>query len=104
MSDHFVWSERLGIYIPYLTMGWEQYNYCDQIGIIEEWEFVRGSIPDRIMVFEHVINEKQAELNDEENFERSCLLTYEIAEYASRINELQIWYRMNQELESRQHS
>nr|WP_232242935.1 hypothetical protein [Paenibacillus sp. GSMTC-2017] len=85
-------------------MAWEQYDHCVQTAIIERWELIRGSIPERIIELERFINRKQTELNDEENFERSCLLTYEIAEYASRINELHIWYRMNQELESRRHS
>ncbi|MFD0586664.1 hypothetical protein ACFQZE_01515 [Paenibacillus sp. GCM10027627] len=105
MADyHFVWSERLGIHLPSLKLEWDTYGFEEQSLILERWEMIRGGIPDVIMKLEQTINIKQSDLNEEDNFERSCLLTYEIAEYASRINELQIWYRMNQELESRRHS
>jgi hypothetical protein len=44
---------------------------------------------------EGTINVKQAALRDELNFKRSCELNSEIAELASIINDLQIWYRIN---------
>lgn len=99
----FVWNERLRIHLPELELDWEHYSREDQSVMIERWELIRGTIPDLIMELERSIIGKQAELNTEDNFERSCLLNYEIAEYGSRINDLQIWYRMNQELESRRH-
>ena len=105
MADYgFVWNERLLIHLPSLERNWEEYTRAEQALLIERWELIRGRIPDLILRLEQIINGKQAELNEEENFERSCVLNYEIAECASRINDLQIWYRMNQELESRRHS
>lgn len=56
------------------------------------------------MEFERIINHKQNELYEEDDFEESCRINAEIAEYASRINDLHIWYRTNQELDSRRHS
>ncbi|MDQ8736252.1 hypothetical protein [Paenibacillus sp. LHD-38] len=100
----FDWNERLRIRIPVLEMEWEQYAANVQLAIVEQWEIIRGTIPDRVMEFEQLINKKQAELFEEECFEQSCILNYEIADYASRINDLHIWYRIDQQLESRRHS
>ncbi|WP_139994227.1 MULTISPECIES: hypothetical protein [Paenibacillus] len=100
----FDWNERLRIRIPVLEMEWEQYKAVDQLAIIEQWELIRGTIPDRVMEFERDIHVKQAQLFEEDSFEQSCILNYEIADYASRINDLHIWYRIDQQLESRRHS
>ncbi|REK77480.1 hypothetical protein [Paenibacillus paeoniae] len=101
---NFVWNDRLRIHLPSLEKEWNQYSEEEQSHMIERWELIRGRIPDLIMELEHTINGKQSELYEEEDFKRSCVLNYEIAEQASRINDLLIWYRMNQELESRRHS
>jgi hypothetical protein len=100
----FDWDERLRIRIPVLGVEWEQYEPSEQLAIVEQWEIIRGTIPDRVMEFEQLINVKQAQLFEEESFEQSCILNYDIADYASRINDLHIWYRIDQELESRRHS
>ncbi|MFC4778614.1 hypothetical protein ACFO9Q_17610 [Paenibacillus sp. GCM10023252] len=103
-SYHFAWNERLRISIPVLDSEWDRYSMADRQNIIEQWESIRGTIPNHVMAFERIINLKLAELSEEDNFERSCLINAEIAEYASRINDLHIWYRMNQEVESRLHA
>ncbi|NIK67428.1 hypothetical protein [Paenibacillus sp. BK720] len=100
----FEWNERLLIALPVLEADWEQYSSAVQSDIVERWELIRGTIPDRVMEFERVINRMQSQLYEEENFEESCRLNAEIAEYASRINDLHIWYRTNQELDSRRHT
>ncbi|MFB5663604.1 hypothetical protein [Alteribacillus sp. HJP-4] len=84
---------RLGILLPALEMAWHEYEPADQYAILEKWECIRGRIPDRIAEIEEKINTKQARLNIEENFETSCRLNSEIAELASIINDLWIWYR-----------
>ncbi len=53
-------------------------------------------IPDRIKELEHYINAKQHHLNNEEDFEISCKLNSEIADLASIINDLWLWYRLTQ--------
>lgn len=100
----FDWNDRLRISLPVLERDWGQYEASEQMKIIEQWETIRGTIPDRVMEFERMINGMQAQLFEETDFETSCMLNFEIAEYASRINELHIWYRIDQELESRRHS
>ncbi|GLX69269.1 hypothetical protein [Paenibacillus glycanilyticus] len=100
----FEWNERLRLALPVLEADWEQYSALEQSDIVEQWELIRGTIPDRVMEFERIINRKQEELFEEDNFEESCRLNTEIAEYASRINDLLIWYRTNQELDSRRHT
>lgn len=91
-------DKRLGIALPYLELDWNHYDKAIQQSILLEWEKIRGKIPDRIKDLETSINNKQAMLNDESNFERSCELNAEIAELASIINDLWLWYRMNQHL------
>lgn len=100
----FDWNDRLCIHVPVLLQDWESYSATEQAAMIGEWEMIRGSIPEQIIAFEKIINKKQGELFEEESFEKCCHLNFEIADYASRINDLHIWYRMNQELESRRHS
>lgn len=102
--DIFRWNDRLRLHIPALTQDWEHYTLEERTEIIGRWELIRGSIPERIKEFEVVINGIQSELDEEESFERCCKLTYEIADFASRINDLQIWYRNDQDVKSRRHT
>ena len=91
-------NQRLGILIPDLQKDWELYSTEQQQQILFEWEQIRGNIPDRIKQLEQLINERQEELNIEENFERSCLLNSTIAELASIINDLWLFYRTQQDV------
>ena len=101
---YFVLNKRLGIPLPKLELEWSQYSKEQQQQIIMEWELIRGSIPDRIKDLEHSINTKQEQLNTEADFEKSCKLNSDIAELASIINDLWLWYRLNQEVSSKIHS
>ncbi|TVY04104.1 hypothetical protein [Cohnella terricola] len=105
-DSHFVFSERLGIEIPSLQCDWDELDSGSQTVILTRWELIRGSIPDRIMGFEAVIRVKQQLLFEEDDFTRSCLLNGEIADLASRINDLNIWFRAQQELngDAKQHA
>lgn len=96
MQEFFQMDNRLGILLPVLDKDWHQYSLKVQEGIIAEWEIIRGHIPDRIKELEVTINAKQAQLDTEENFNLSCQLNSQIAEMASIINDLWIWYRTNQ--------
>ncbi|WP_219836051.1 hypothetical protein [Paenibacillus sp. R14(2021)] len=104
MNHYFTWNDRLGISLPTIEREWEAFSEAERTYIVTQWEDIRGSIPDRVIAFERVINAKQAQLFEEEDFERSCDINLDIAEFASRINDLHIWYRMNQEIESKRHS
>jgi hypothetical protein len=103
MKEHFLFDKRLGIPLPELTLEWDQYSEETQQAILFEWEKIRGSIPDRIADLEHSINEKQAQLSIESNFARSCQLNNEIADLASIINDLWLWYRANQTVSEKIH-
>ncbi|WP_241737775.1 hypothetical protein [Anoxybacillus flavithermus] len=96
MSTHFIYDERLGIRLPHLEKEWDMYTKEEQAEILLEWETIRGKIPDRIIELEQQINEKQRQLGEENDFALSCMLNSEIASLASMINDLWIWYRMNQ--------
>lgn len=98
MEEHFSFDERLGICIPDLAMEWEDYNHRTQSEILLYWEQIRGSIPDRIAELEQIINQKQDQLSNEGNFKLSCELNSEIAELASIINDLWLWYRADQDI------
>lgn len=103
MQNYFIYDDRLGISIPSLEMNWEEYNEEAQQQILFTWEKIRGHIPDRIAEIEVIINKKQDELGNEMNFIRSCELNSEISEHASIINDLWLWYRMNQSVSEKVH-
>nr|WP_275441450.1 hypothetical protein [Brevibacillus laterosporus] len=92
-------EERLGIPLPFLYLEWEEYDPFERADILIKWEEIRSRIPDRVIALEAVINQKQAELYQEDNFERSCELNAEIAKLASTINDLNIWFHVQQDFE-----
>lgn len=99
LNQHFAWNDRLGIHVPSLKQDWEQLSRSEQEAVLARWELVRGSIPERIKQLETVINRKQEKLSKEDDFAKSCRLNGEIAELASCINDLQIWFRVQQDLD-----
>jgi hypothetical protein len=103
MSYLFKLDERLGIPLPSLTKQWDDYSKETQAVILLEWEQIRGKIPDRIQLLEKEINLKQAQLETEEDFKHSCLLNSEIAELASIINDLWIWFRAIHDVSNKVH-
>ena len=92
MEKYFSHDTRLGISIPSLQKDWE--HYCDrtQQSILFLWEGIRGNIPGRISFIEREITDKLTEMSNEHDFKRSCRLNNEIAELASIITDLWIWY------------
>jgi hypothetical protein len=103
MDNHFVWDEKLGISVPKLYKSWEAYDKNEQATILLQWEKIRGAIPDRIAEIEKQINKLQDQLSVEENFEVSCELNERIASQAAVINDLWLWYRLNQQVTSKIH-
>lgn len=101
MKEYFCFDERLGILVPDLSLEWDYFKTDTQHSILFFWEQIRGSIPDRIADLEKNINHKQSELSNESNFMRSCELNNEIAELASIINDLWIWYRENSDVSTK---
>jgi hypothetical protein len=103
MQNMFLYNKRLGISIPVLAHSWNEYTPALQEEILIQWEEIRGLIPDRIAEIERKINNKQAALEEEDNFQKSCQLNEEIAELASIINDLWIWYRTDQDISAKTH-
>jgi hypothetical protein len=103
METYFVHDNRLGIDIPSLNWDWTCYPTETQSEILFRWEQIKGGIPDLVKELEMQINEKLTDLNQEDDFEKSCILNNEISELASCINDLWIWYRTNEELSRRPH-
>jgi hypothetical protein len=102
MEDYFFHDKRLGILLP-IDLDWNQLSDDIQQSILMYWETIRGSIPDRIAELENRINIKQAQLSVESNFPLSCQLNAEIAELASIINDLWLWFRKNQNVTKKKH-
>lgn len=94
----FVFDERLGIPLPQLHCDWGDLPVEERQSMILQWEVIRGHIPDRIKELEAMIMQKQEQIYREEDWERICALFSEINEYASRINDLLIWSRMQQDM------
>jgi hypothetical protein len=103
MSFYFQYDARLGIETPMLEIDWESYPSDVRMDILLHWEQIRGVIPDRIMKLEGTIIYKQNQLDKEDDFPTSCRLNSEIADLASIINDLHLWFRVNQDLESKTH-
>lgn len=101
MTEVFVWDERLGIPLPQLDKDFEDYSAQEQAELLLRWEEIRGTIPDRVKEIELVIILKQNQLNVEDDFVTSCRLNSEIAELASTINELHLWFRVHQDMDAR---
>ncbi|MFC0270296.1 hypothetical protein ACFFIX_02325 [Metabacillus herbersteinensis] len=96
MEKYFIYNSRLKIKIPDLDLDWNLYDHSKQQAILLEWEIIRGSIPDRIAELEDEINGKQEQLNNEDDFKKSCEINENISELASIINDLWLWFRMSQ--------
>lgn len=99
----FIQDERLGISLPMLHLDWDDYSSEERADILLEWEEIRATIPDRILQLEVIIIEKTKQMSEEENFIRSCELNSEIHELASLINDLNIWFRVQQDHDTKVH-
>jgi hypothetical protein len=103
MAYEFVYDERLGIELPVLHVPWEQMTERERAALLHDWERIRGTIPDRIRQLELAIVEKQKRLDEEDDFPLSCKLNGEIAELASRITDLHLWFRVDQDASVKGH-
>lgn len=99
----FEFDKRLGIEVPAWEDSWDKLAWDEKALVLEKWEHTRGSIPERIKELERHIVEKQNVLNEEEQFEVSCQLNSEIAELASQIIDLHLWYQVHQDIDYKNH-
>lgn len=98
MKFEFVYDERLGIDLPLLHLEWDLLSGAERTALLHDWEKIRGRIPERIRKLERIIVDKQNQLNVEDDFPLSCRLNTEIAELASCITDLHLWFRVDQDL------
>ncbi len=107
MNEHmdrwFRFDERLGIKLPHIDVEWVTLSAQERSDILLNWEQIRGKIPFLISKLETAIIEKQQQLDREDNFPQSCSLNSEIAQLASRINDLHIWFRIHQDIDMKSH-
>lgn len=99
--NYFQFDSRLGIYIPHIEGDWDALPREEQEKILDHWEMIRDRIPDRVKELEKEIIRLQKQLDVEEDFATSCKLNTEISELASIINDLNLWFRTNQDLSDR---
>lgn len=92
-------DERLGIEVPALEKPWAAYTREEREAILEKWERIRGTIPDRIKELEAKIETLQAQLHAADREEEIDRLWAAVCDYASRINDLNNWYRAQPDVE-----
>lgn len=94
----FVYHEKMGIEIPKVYVEWEELTVNERENLIDRWETIRGHIPDRILALDSEVEKLQSRVYQEEDWEEVCRLFDQISSFASTINELNIWYRKQQEV------
>ncbi|GAE34138.1 hypothetical protein [Halalkalibacter akibai] len=94
MTIEFIYDQRLDLFLPSIDGSWHEISKEQQEQILAKWETIRGIIPDRIKEIEQTIELVHQQLTEEEDFDRSCELNLKMAELASTINELWIWFRV----------
>lgn len=94
----FKLNPRLGIELPDFTVPYEELSADEQEEVLVKWEAIRSRIPDQIIKFEHVIEELLSAVHEEENWDIISAHFADIADYASRIHELNTWRRVDPSL------
>ncbi len=89
---------RLGIELPDLTTPYEELSHTQQEELIAYWEGVRAHIPDQIMKFEQDIEDHLQAVHQEEDWDIVAAHFADISDLASRINELNMWRRVDPSL------
>lgn len=100
VNRQFRRDERLGICVPDLETYWEDLTLEQQEAVLARWELERGEIPERIVELERHIRQLQERMGQEEDFAACCRINDDISEMASRINDLNIWFRVRQDLDA----
>lgn len=100
MEDVFVYDARLDMEVPTLTQEWHEYAREDRMRILERWETLRGNIPGIIDRFEAEIARLHAAQAEEEDWDQTVTLMNQINDYASRIADLNILFRMQPDVDS----
>jgi hypothetical protein len=92
---YFKHNPRLGISLPDLPVSYEDLPADEQEHVLVEWEAIRSSIPDQIMRFESIIESYLEAIHHEEDWNVIASHFTQIADYASRIHDLNTWQRVD---------
>ncbi|CAM3732428.1 hypothetical protein [Alicyclobacillus pomorum] len=95
---YFKHNPRLGISLPDFPVSYDDLPADVQEQVLVEWENIRSSIPDQIMRFERVIETYLEAIHHEENWDVIASYFDQIADYASRIHDLNTWQRVDPSL------
>lgn len=95
---YFEYDQRLGIDIPMFNIPWEELTKQEQQHILYHWEQVRSTIPDKIKALEREIKRRELQLQIEDDFPTFCRLSAEITDLASKIIDLNLWFRTHDEI------
>lgn len=103
MKELFIYDERLGISIPDLNLEWDEYTKGEQQQILVNWENIREASRTASRNWNPPLTESSFG-SPTSDFAKSCQLNSEIAELASIINDLWLWYRANQGVTEKMHN
>lgn len=96
----FQYNDRLKIELPTFYVEWEELSTKEQYEVIRRWEQTRAQIPDLIKEFERMVQERELQLQIEDDNPTFIQLSKEITDYASRIIDLNLWFRTDEEVAS----
>lgn len=95
---YFKRSARLRIELPDFPAPFEEMPRSEQEEILLEWARIKAQIPDQVKYFEKEIGVLLDDIHHEENWDIVTKHFQQITDYASRINELNLWARVDPDL------
>ncbi|QQE77397.1 hypothetical protein [Alicyclobacillus sp. SO9] len=95
---YFKKNSRLLIELPDFATPFERMSSLQQEEVLVEWARIKAQIPDKIKYFEDQIRDLLDDIHHEENWDVITNHFQQITDYASRINELNLWSRVDPDL------
>jgi hypothetical protein len=103
VAVYFRYDDRLQIELPDFPVPFTSLSRDEQEEVLVAWEKVRARIPERILEFERIIEQTLEKIHHEEDWDVIAAHFQEISDYASRINELNTWRRIDPSLDPHHH-
>jgi hypothetical protein len=95
---YFRFNRRLGIELPDPDMPFENLPRDEQEAVLMHWETLKPAIANRIRDFERRIEDLLFQIHLEDDWDAVVQHFDKITEYASCINELNSWLRVDPQL------
>ncbi|WP_067923129.1 hypothetical protein [Alicyclobacillus shizuokensis] len=95
---YFRYDDRLQIELPHFPAPFPSLPPDVQEEVLVTWERIRAHIPERIIELEHRIEQVLEKVHHEEDWDIIAAHFQQISDYASRINELNTWRRVDPSL------